>query len=86
VLLDAIVRLLPGVMGKLESGTEESFADGLLEHPHYTKPNVWEDVEIPLILLSGDHKAMARWKRQQREKLTQSTRPDLWSKYKAPKG
>ena len=77
-LLDAIVRLLPGVMGRPESGTEESFEDGLLEHPHYTKPNIWEDVEIPQILLSGDHRAIARWKRQQRETLTKARRPDLW--------
>ena len=67
VLLDAIVRLLPGVMGKLESAAEESFSDGLLEHPHYTKPNIWEGLEIPEILLGGDHKAIARWKREQRE-------------------
>ena len=78
VLLDAIVRLLPGVMGKAESGAEESFEDGLLEHPHYTKPNTWEGVEIPEILLSGDHRAIARWKRRMREELTRARRPDLW--------
>jgi tRNA (guanine37-N1)-methyltransferase len=86
VLLDAVIRLLPGVMGKLESGAEESFSDGLLEHPHYTKPNSWEGLEIPEILLSGDHKAIAKWKRQQRESLTKSRRPDLWDKGKPPKG
>ncbi len=86
VLLDAVVRLLPGVMGKLESAAEESFSDGLLEHPHYTKPNSWEDIEIPDILLSGDHKAIARWKREQRETLTRHRRPDLWAKYKGSKG
>jgi tRNA (guanine37-N1)-methyltransferase len=80
VLLDAVVRLLPGVMGKLESAAEESFSDGLLEHPHYTKPNTWEGHEIPQVLLGGDHKAIARWKREQREKLTASRRPDLWQK------
>ena len=78
VLLDAIVRLLPGVMGKALSGVEESFEDGLLEQPHYTKPNVWEDAEIPQVLLSGDHQAIARWKRQEREDLTRARRPDLW--------
>jgi tRNA (guanine37-N1)-methyltransferase len=78
VLLDAIVRLLPGVMGKGESAEEESFSGGLLEHPHYTKPNIWEGIEIPPILLSGDHKAIARWKQEQREILTKSRRPDLW--------
>ncbi|MGH6854754.1 MAG: tRNA (guanosine(37)-N1)-methyltransferase TrmD [Aestuariivirga sp.] len=77
-LLDAVVRLLPGVMGKLESGLEESFEDGLLEHPHYTKPNLWEGAEIPTVLLSGDHKAIARWKQEQREALTKARRPDLW--------
>jgi tRNA (guanine37-N1)-methyltransferase len=80
VLLDAVVRLLPGVMGKLESAAEESFSDGLLEHPHYTKPNTWEGLEIPAILLGGDHKAIAKWKREQRESLTKSRRPDLWNK------
>ena len=84
-LLDAVVRLLPGVMGKSESGEEESFEDGLLEHPHYTKPRLWEGLEIPQILLSGDHKAMAKWKREQREALTRARRPDLWAKYLADK-
>jgi tRNA (guanine37-N1)-methyltransferase len=86
VLLDAVVRLLPGVMGKLASAAEESFADGLLEHPHYTKPNTWEGAEIPEILLSGDHQAIAKWKRQQREILTQRRRPDLWSRFRPGKG
>ena len=80
-LLDAVVRLLPGVMGKMESGEEESFEDGLLEHPHYTKPRTWEGLEIPQILLSGDHKAIAKWKHGQREALTKQRRPDLWQKY-----
>ena len=79
VVLDAIVRLLPGVMGRSESGTEESFEDGLLEQPHYTKPNLWEGLEIPQVLLSGDHKAMAKWKRERREALTKARRPDLWA-------
>ena len=78
VLLDAVVRLLPGVMGKQASGDEESFEGGLLEHPHYTKPNNWEGVEIPGVLLSGDHKAIARWKQERRNALTRERRPDLW--------
>lgn len=82
-LMDAVVRLLPGVMGKMESGEEESFEDGLLEHPHYTKPRTWEGIEIPQILLSGDHKAIAKWKKEQREALTKTRRPDLWQKYLA---
>ena len=85
VLLDAVVRLLPGVMGKQASGEEESFEGGLLEHPHYTKPNLWEGVEIPGILLSGDHKAIARWKLEQREALTKARRPDLWRAHESGK-
>lgn len=86
VLLDAVVRLLPGVMGKIESADEESFSDGLLEHPHYTKPNVWEDEGIPPVLLSGDHQAIARWKAGQRQALTQVRRPDLWRKFRNGEG
>jgi tRNA (guanine37-N1)-methyltransferase len=85
VLLDAVVRLLPGVMGKEASAVEESFEDGLLEHPQFTKPNSWEGIEIPQILLSGDHQAIARWKRQKREELTAARRPDLWQRHKAGK-
>lgn len=86
VLLDAIVRLLPGVMGKLESAAEESFSDGLLEHPHYTKPNSWEDAEIPQILMDGNHKAIAKWKRDKRVEITKSRRPDLFDKFNKAKG
>src|SRR5690606_12815817 len=78
VLLDAVVRLLPGVMGNSHSGTEESFENGLLEHPHFTRPTVFEDRAIPEVLLSGNHKKIAEWRRQQSEKLTQERRPDLW--------
>lgn len=85
VVLDAIVRLLPGVMGKAESGNEESFEGGLLEHPHYTKPNSWEGIDIPEILLSGDHRAIARWKQQKREDLTRLRRPALWASHQAGK-
>jgi len=85
VLLDAVVRLLPGVMGSKASGDEESFEGGLLEHPHYTKPNIWEGVEIPGILLSGDHKAIARWKQERREALTRERRPDLWRAHASAK-
>ena len=86
VLLDAVLRLIPGVMGKLESSHEESFEDDLLEHPHYTKPNTWEGLEIPPILLSGDHKAINRWKLEQRQHLTKTLRPDLWRKNHPSKG
>ena len=80
-LLDAVVRLLPGVMGDERSGFEESFEDGLLEQPQYTRPRTWEGLEIPEVLLSGDHKAMTRWKKQQREQLTEKRRADLWQAY-----
>ncbi|MDE2385828.1 MAG: tRNA (guanosine(37)-N1)-methyltransferase TrmD [Alphaproteobacteria bacterium] len=86
VLLDAVIRLLPGVMGHDQSHAEESFEDGLLEHPHYTKPNVWEGLEIPTILQSGDHKAIARWKAAQREELTRARRPDLYDRFTKRKG
>ena len=77
VLLDAVIRLLPGVMGNEASGTHESFEDGLLEHPHYTRPKVFEGLPIPEILTSGDHAAIARWRRDEAEALTRSRRPDL---------
>jgi len=79
-LLDAIVRLIPGVMGKMESADAESFEDGLLEHPHYTRPRQWEGHEIPPVLLSGNHAEIARWRRQKAEALTRARRPDLWKK------
>lgn len=77
VLLDACVRLLPGVMGDAASGTEESFSDGLLEYPQYTRPQEFEGVPIPAILTSGDHARVAAWRREQAEKLTMARRPDL---------
>jgi len=78
-LIDACVRLLPGVMGKEASGTEESFADGLLEYPHYTRPQLFEGRPIPDILTSGDHGKIAAWRRAEAERLTQARRPDLWA-------
>jgi len=77
VLLDAIVRLLPGVMGNEQSGTHESFETGLLEHPHYTRPQEWEGLTIPEVLTSGNHKKIADWQRGEAEKLTRERRPDL---------
>jgi tRNA (guanine37-N1)-methyltransferase len=78
VVIDAVVRLLPGVAGNESSLAEESFAQGLLEYPHYTRPREWEGRAIPEVLLSGDHKAIAKWRREQAEKLTKARRPDLW--------
>lgn len=77
ILLDAVVRVLPGVMGNPESGTHESFEDGLLEHPHYTRPQVFEGVEIPGVLVSGNHAAIEKWRREEALKLTSERRPDL---------
>ncbi len=80
-LLDAVVRLLPGVMGKAESGEHESFETGLLEHPHYTRPREWEGRRIPDVLLSGNHAEIEAWRRAQAEELTRRRRPDLWAEY-----
>jgi tRNA (guanine37-N1)-methyltransferase len=77
-LLDALIRLMPGVMGDEASGCDESFEQGLLEHPHYTRPKSFEGEDIPEVLLSGDHKAIARFKREKAEELTRRRRPDLW--------
>lgn len=77
VLIDAVVRLIPGVMGKESSGTEESFSEPLLEYPHYTRPAEWEGRAIPDILVSGDHGRIAKWRREQALKLTRERRPDL---------
>jgi tRNA (guanine37-N1)-methyltransferase len=78
-LIDACVRLLPGVMGKLASGADESFSDGLLEYPQYTRPQEFEGQPIPEILLSGDHAKVAAWRQAEAEALTRAKRPDLWA-------
>jgi tRNA (guanine37-N1)-methyltransferase len=79
-ILDATVRLIPGVLGNAASTEEESFSDGLLEHPQYTRPAVWEGQEIPAVLQSGNHGEIAKWRRAQAEALTRARRPDLWEK------
>jgi tRNA (guanine37-N1)-methyltransferase len=84
-LLDACVRLLPGVMGKEASAAEESFADGLLEYPQYTRPSVFEGEPIPEVLISGDHAKVAAWRKAEAERLTAARRPDLWTAYLARK-
>lgn len=80
VLIDACVRLLPRVAGNEVSLTDESFAGGLLEHPHYTRPREWEGRTIPEVLVSGDHEKIAEWRREQAESITRARRPDLWEK------
>jgi tRNA (guanine37-N1)-methyltransferase len=81
VLLDAVVRLLPGVMGAAASAAEESFTQGLLEYPHYTRPADWDGRAVPPVLLTGHHAAIAAWRREQAEHLTRQRRPDLWAAY-----
>lgn len=80
-LLDACVRLIPGVMGKVASGEDESFENGLLEYPHYTRPREWEGRGLPDALLSGDHARIAKWRREQAEKITRERRPDLMKRH-----
>ena len=80
VVLDAVVRLLPGVMGAAASAEEESFAEGLLEYPHYTRPADWQGRSVPDVLLSGHHEAVRAWRRAQAERITSERRPDLWAR------
>ncbi len=85
-VIDATVRLIPGVLGNQASTEEESFSDGLLEHPQYTRPAVWEGREIPPVLTSGNHAEVAKWRRAEAETLTKDRRPDLWAAHQARKG
>ena len=82
VILDAILRFLPGILGNENSTEEESFENGLLEYPQYTKPQIWEDKSVPDVLLSGDHAKIKDWRLSQSEAITRDRRPDLWQKYK----
>lgn len=83
VMLDAVVRLLPGIIGATESLTEESFEGGLLEYPHYTRPQIWQGRAVPEVLLSGHHEKIRAWRRRQAEEITRRRRPDLWDRYHA---
>jgi tRNA (guanine37-N1)-methyltransferase len=85
-LIDACVRLLPGVVGDAEALVEESFAQGLLEYPHYTRPQLWQGRPVPEVLASGDHARIRRWRREEAERLTRERRPDLWQRYVAVGG
>ena len=81
VFLDAILRLIPGVIGNEQSKNEESFENGLLEYPQYTKPQIWEEKSVPNVLLSGDHAKIKDWRLTQSKAITRHRRPDLWQKY-----
>lgn len=85
VIIDACVRLLPGVMGAEASGEEESFEGDLLEYPHYTRPDDWDGRKVPEVLTSGHHANIAAWRREEAEKITKARRPDLWDRYTAKK-
>ena len=82
VVLDSVLRLLPGVLGNEQSTDDESFENGLLEYPQYTKPQIWEEKSVPNVLLSGDHAKIKDWRLSQSEAITRVRRPDLWEKYK----
>ena len=82
VIIDSVLRLLPGVLGNEYSKKEESFENGLLEYPQYTKPQIWEEKAVPEVLLSGDHNKIKHWRLSQSEAITRDRRPDLWQKYK----
>ena len=83
VVIEACVRLIPGVLGQADSLSTESFEDGLLEHPQYTRPRTFEGLEIPEVLVSGDHSKVAKWRQEQRETTTRERRPDLWAQHSA---
>ena len=82
VVLDSVLRLLPEVLGNDKSSLEETFGNGLLEYPQYTKPQIWEEKSVPEVLLSGDHAKIKDWRLSQSEAITRIRRPDLWQKYK----
>jgi len=85
VFIDVIVRLLPGVLGNDQSALEESFENNLLEYPQYTKPQKWEEKEVPSVLFTGDHAKIKDWRLTQSEDITRRRRPDLWEKYNKSK-
>jgi len=85
-VIDACVRLLPGVVGCAETLTEESFAEGLLEYPQYTRPQIWRERAVPEVLVSGDHERIRVWRRTEAKRLTRERRPDLWARYVAARG
>ena len=82
IVLDSILRLLPGVLGNIKSSIDETFGNGLLEYPQFTKPQIWEEKKVPNVLISGDHAKIKDWRLSQSEAITRDRRPDLWQKYK----
>jgi len=85
VVIDAVVRLLPGVLGAEDGAADETFTDGLIEHPQYTRPREFRGMSVPDVLLSGNHAAIAKWRQGQREARTKERRPDLWDAYEKKK-
>ena len=85
VVIDAVVRQLPGVLGAEDGASDETFADGLLEHPQYTRPREFQGMSVPDVLLSGNHSAIAKWRLEQRRQRTKERRPDLWDAYEEKK-
>ena len=86
ILIDACIRLIPEVLGNKDSLSHESFENFLLEYPQYTKPSVWRNLKVPDVLLSGDHKKVAEWRKKKAIEITKNTRPDLWKLYKNTEG
>ena len=82
VVIDSILRFIPGILGNINSSKDESFENGLLEYPQFTKPQVWEEKKVPNVLISGDHAKIKDWRLSQSEAITRDRRPDLWQKYK----
>ena len=82
VVIDSILRFIPGILGNLNSSRDESFENGLLEYPQFTKPQIWEEKKVPNVLISGDHAKIKDWRLSQSEAITRDRRPDLWQKYK----
>ena len=81
-MIDSILRFIPGILGNLNSSRDESFENGLLEYPQFTKPQIWEEKKVPNVLISGDHAKIKDWRLSQSEAITRDRRPDLWQKYK----
>ena len=81
LMIEATARLVPGVLGNADSTSDESFSDGILEYPHYTRPAEWQGHQVPEVLQSGHHEKIRQWRRAEAERITEQRRPDLWARY-----